>query len=455
MRKFIIVFIYLFPSLLLLARASETMIQKYDWDGIEVVYLKDARYPTYNALIYFADGSLSDRKNELGATNAMFSLLGAGTRRFSQKELSDNLEYYGVSYGGSSTHEASSYAISGLVKNIIPTMKKICHMFADAQFPPQEIRKAKIRAKDSLNSMVTSHSTLARRVFRELSLAKTPFSYPVGGKLRDIRNLKSKVLKKKLEYFNKRVYKKIYLSGPPGVLAIKDIINKECGWRKKQSSFKRSVSYKPKKFHGTKIHLVTVPNANQAHVRVGRVLNKDELHKHELMQLTSSYLGGGFTSKLMREIRVKRGLSYTANAFASEQKDYGRAGVASFTKNSTLGALITVIRDTLASVQKGKFPKEELERARGHLTGGYPFKFEMNAAYLGELIHLDHTGRDYADILKFIDRVKSYSTGDVMAMTKALYSWDKQTIVVVGDKSLLKQLKQFGKVKMHNYKNFL
>ena len=80
-----------------------------------------------------------------------------------------------------------------------------------------------------------------------------------------------------------------------------------------------------------------VPKANQAQIRVGRYLTYDESKKdHELMSLASKYMGGGFTSRLMQELRVKRGLTYSAGAYASTQKTYGRSGISTFTKNNTL-----------------------------------------------------------------------------------------------------------------------
>ena len=67
-------------------------IKKFDWNGLEVTWLQDERLPLYHILIYFADGALSDggageKSNAKAVTNAMFSLLDAGTRRFTQKEI--------------------------------------------------------------------------------------------------------------------------------------------------------------------------------------------------------------------------------------------------------------------------------------------------------------------------------------------------------------------------------
>src|SRR5690606_36952179 len=129
-------------------------------------------------------------------------------------------------------HEYSTYNVSGLFKDMLPSMKKICHLFDDAIFPKEELDKnIKLAVASSLN-MVRSHSALADRIFREVSMGGTPFSLPTDGKIVDVKKLKSAVLKKKLEHFNQQVKKRIYLAGPKGMLDLKKVIEEDCGWKK-------------------------------------------------------------------------------------------------------------------------------------------------------------------------------------------------------------------------------
>ena len=52
----------------------EDSIKKLNWNGVDVVFLEDNRFPTYDILIYFADGALSDGPKELGISNHAFNL---------------------------------------------------------------------------------------------------------------------------------------------------------------------------------------------------------------------------------------------------------------------------------------------------------------------------------------------------------------------------------------------
>ena len=94
MKRILIIGLTLIISSSVFAGNISDRITKLDWDGIEVVWLEDNRFPTYDVIFYFADGALSDGNYLKGETSSMFSMLGNGTRRFSQKDLSDHLEYF-------------------------------------------------------------------------------------------------------------------------------------------------------------------------------------------------------------------------------------------------------------------------------------------------------------------------------------------------------------------------
>ncbi|PIK15328.1 pitrilysin family protein [Halobacteriovorax sp. JY17] len=430
-------------------------IKKLNWNGIEVTWLEDNRFPTYQAMIHFADGSLSDHPKRLGETSMMFDLIDSGTRRYSQKDISDNLEYFGASWGAFVTHESTVFEVSGLAKDMSPTMKKICHLFRDASFTGKEMDKYKRALRNAARSVVNNHSLVASNSFRELSLAGTPYSYPVGGKIKDLNGIHTNDLKRKLSYFNTKVKKKVYITGPESILGLESIIEKDCGWKGAVENYERVLSYEPKKpSKSPEIYLVTVPKANQAQVRLGRFLNEGEFENQELNSLSSEFLGGGFTSKLMREIRVKRGLSYTASAFAGGQRQYGRSVISTFTKVKTVKELLEVVRNVLNDIKNNGIDEAELNKAKGALAGSFPFRFERSSAYLQQLMHLDDIHKSYESLYHFPNVVRAFKEEDVRKNLSSLFSWENQTIVIVGPKSLAKELKEFGKVKVVDYKTF-
>ena len=430
--------------------------EKLNWGGVDVIFVKDDRVPMYQVDFYFSDGALSDQRGKEGETELMFDLLTSGTRRFSQKEINDNLEYYGASYGHHITHEYATYSVGGLKKDIVPTLKQVCHLFSDATFPKNELEKIKKLKVSALKNIANDHGSVADRAFRKLSLANSVYEKPSGGTIKSIKRVSQKDLRKKLQYFKNKVKKRIYIKGHEDIKKIKEILVHDCQFDLKNSTFKRVVKnpYKSN-LSNAGIYLITVPSANQAQVRIGRLLKKEELGNDALMLFTSKFLGGGFTSQLMQAVRVKAGLSYSVSAFAAGQKEYGRSGIMTFTKNETILELLDVIKKTLASVENQQFSQEDFEQNRGFLVGSFPFSFEQSSHFMQSLIQMDHQEKPHEELFDLPSKLEKIKVSDVAKMSGDIFNWGKQTIVVVGPKSLKKKLSALGKVKVIPFKKFL
>ena len=436
--------------------ASEDEIETLNWNGVEVFYLEENQFPVYDLYLYFADGALGDSKAVSGRTEIMFDLLDSGTRRYNQAQISDHLDYYGVSHGAYVTHEYSLYSVSGLAKDIVPGLKKVCHLFDDANYPRRELKNYKRRVRSEFSNLVTNHSALADRVFRAVSLRGTAYGDPTSGTLKSLKGIGRKNLLNRLAEFKTKIKKKIFYTGPRSTLNdVKKIILEDCGfkWDDKQIVNKPK-NHTSKKPYG-KIYFVPIPKGNQAQIRMGTFLEKDDLANTELMALTSGFLGGGFTSKLVQEVRVKRGLTYTVGAFAGAQRDYGRSVISTFTKNNSVYEVLNVIKTELDKIKNGETKKHEVDSTIKYLSGNYLFGFEKKSAYLSNLLHINHRGEDFDRLYKFPEVIRKYKPEDLSRMVKNLFDWNKMTIVVVGNKKILKQLKKLGPVTTLNYRRYL
>jgi zinc protease len=452
LRNFYICLI-LFVSCHTLALASD--VKDMNWDGLEVVWLKDNRLPIYNVAFYFADGALSDGLS--GETAFMFDQLKSGTNRYSHKEISDALDFYGVSTSYSVFHEYSLFRVTGLLKDVLPTMKMVCHLFHDSIFPVSELENQKKSDITGLANLVSSPDDLAERIFRRITMKGTPFADPADGTLKDIKRLKSAQLQGKLEYFKKRVVKRLYISGPDGLEVIRPIVTNECDFNIKSADFERKVSFKTPKSSkkGPWIHFINLPSSNQAQIRIGRVLEKNELVDEDLMKLTDSFMGGSSTSLFNEQIRVNRGLTYGIHVFLAPQKYYGRAGISTFTKDKSVSEVLNVIQELLQMAIKGGYAEEDVRRTQKFLAGNHLLRFENPASYLSQIIYYDHAGIDRNKMRNFPEIVEKYTKEDVAGSVARFFNWDNLHIVILGDKKIEAGLKKNGPVILHDYHSFL
>lgn len=440
------------------ASGIESKIKKLNWNNIEVIYLEDNRFPTYSMNIYFADGALSETNKPKGLTSAAFTLMDSGTKDLKQSDILERLEFLATNISANVTHEYSMISISGLTKDIDEAIPFICKVATEAEYPQDIVDRELTIAKNQISSLGSNHSALISRIVREESLKGSPYSYPVEGKVKDYSSYAPHLMKEQLNYFFNDVKKRIYLTGPKSALKIEKHLVNNCNFKGKPTDFVREIKDVRNIELKPRFVFVPVANANQAQIAIGRIANQDETNKPVLDDITADFLGGGFSAKLMKELRVKRGLTYSAYAYISHQKQYGRIGISTFTKNETVEEAINVIDKTLADLNRTIDPKEFEDTISG-LRGSHPFKFEKNSAFLGALQQLDHLGTDYTPLFNFNEELEKYSMKDVQNRLHKMFNLKQQTIVVLGDKSLEPRLrklaKKYGAFSVVKYQDYL
>ena len=186
-------------------------------------------------------------------------------------------------------------------------------------------------------------------------------------------------------------------------------------------------------------------------------MTEGEFEDFENLQVSSHFLGGGFTSVLMKELRSTRGLTYSAYAYAGRQKDYGRSVISTFTKNESVVELLGVLKDILTKYSNEEVSKEELKTVLNSLKGKYIFQFENPSEFINELLFFDHIGLSHDRIYEFTKNIDKMTTEDLKATIKKIFPVDEIDYVILGDKSLIPTLKKAGykNLKVHNYKSFL
>ncbi len=141
---------------------------------------------------------------------------------------------------------------------------------------------------------------------------------------------------------------------------------------------------------------------------------------------------GGFTSRLTREVREKRGLTYGVYTWLAHYSlaDMLQGSVSS--SNDRIAEALKVIRDQWRKMATGKVSQDELDAAKKYLTGAYPLRFDGNTRIASILagMQLDGMPASYIDTRN--DRINAVTLKDVERVAKRLMKPDNLRIVVVG-----------------------
>ncbi|MGB1088826.1 MAG: M16 family metallopeptidase, partial [Alphaproteobacteria bacterium] len=142
--------------------------------------------------------------------------------------------------------------------------------------------------------------------------------------------------------------------------------------------------------------------------------------------------GGGFGSRLMEEVREKRGLAYSVSTSLSP---FQRAGIffgQVASANDSAGQALDLIRAEMRKIAENGVDDATLNDAKTYLSGAYPLRFSSNAGIAGQMIGLMSQGIPLTYIDERNSLIEAVGQDDIRRVAKRLLRPDALSIVAVG-----------------------
>ena len=142
--------------------------------------------------------------------------------------------------------------------------------------------------------------------------------------------------------------------------------------------------------------------------------------------------GGGFSAKLMEEVREKRGLAYSVYSYIQPYKHTSILSGSVATKNESMAESLDIIRAELKKMADNGPTPDDLDAAKKYLTGSYALRFDTNSKIATQLLGLleEGFGTDYVDTRNKL--VEAITMEDVKRVAKRLLANDGLIVTIVG-----------------------
>jgi len=173
--------------------------------------------------------------------------------------------------------------------------------------------------------------------------------------------------------------------------------------------------------------------ASQAHILIGMpALSRGD---PDFFALTvGNYIlgGGGFVSRISREVREQRGLAYSSYSYFSPMAQAGPYQAGLQTRKDQTDEALAVVRDTIAKFLRDGPTEAELKAAKDNLIGGFPLRIDNNRKILDNLamIAYHQLPLDYLDT--WTAQVSKLTVADIRAAFARKLSMNSMVTVVVG-----------------------
>jgi zinc protease len=146
--------------------------------------------------------------------------------------------------------------------------------------------------------------------------------------------------------------------------------------------------------------------------------------------------GGSFSSRLMTEVREKRGLAYSVGTSLSPLKRAAMMFGQVATRNERVGQSLAIIRGELRRMAEEGVSAEELADAKTYLTGSYPLRFTSNSSIANQLIGIqtENLGIDY--VKRRNGLIEEVTQDDIARVAARLLRADDLVVAIVGRPNL-------------------
>jgi zinc protease len=182
---------------------------------------------------------------------------------------------------------------------------------------------------------------------------------------------------------------------------------------------------------------VSIPfDSQQAHIAMGMTA-VTRSNPDYFALLVGNYVlgGGGFVSRLMSEVREKRGLAYSVFSYFAPGKDAGIFQAGLQTKNDQAVLALEVMSSSIAQFIADGPTQSELDAAKANLINGYPLRIDNNRKLLDNVSSIAWNNLPLDTMEVWTKQVEAVSLEEVKAAFQKYLAMDRMKIVVLGAKN--------------------
>ncbi len=143
--------------------------------------------------------------------------------------------------------------------------------------------------------------------------------------------------------------------------------------------------------------------------------------------------GGGFSSRLMEEVRNKRGLTYgvstSLSSYAKASVMIGSVG----TRADAINQTVQVVRQVMGDFARSGPTQTELDDAKTYLTGSFPMAFASNGGIAAQLGAFQRQGLDVGYVARRNSLINAVTLDDVRRVGRRLFDPTRLTVIVAGN----------------------
>jgi zinc protease len=373
-------------------------------------------------------GSRKDPAAREGLAHLVARGLLLGTSQRTLTAINEELDFMGASLDASCGRDYATLRLRVLKKDLDKGLDLFLESLTQPIFPEEEVHREVEKTLAAIQAAEERPEELAEKTFQRDLFLSSPYGHPVEG----TRASLPRITREAIVQF----YRSYYHPNNSILTVVGDITLEEL----KTKLFPRlthwpvggisEVPFQTGFAKGPKT--VKIERAiTQANIILGHAgVSRKNPDFYALTVMNYILGGGGFSSRLVEEIRNKRGLAYSVASFFDFGKYPGSFQIVLQTKNATAREAISLSLKQMERIRQEMVSEGELEGAKKYLIGSFPMRLDTQAKLANFLTQVEYydLGLDYPE--KYSSLIRAVRREDVLRVAQK-YLHPKNYILVV------------------------
>ena len=400
--------------------------------GARVYFVEDHDLPMLDVSVDFAAGSGFDTAEKSGVAGLTNSLLDLGAEGLSEDDISRNMADIGAQMSGNFEPDRAGMSLRTLSSTAerIQALDILARVLQHPLFPEAVLAREKARLIAGLKEAETKPESIAGKLFNKAVFGTHPYGLRSSGEVDTVE----KIQRADLEAF----YRAHYDAKGAVVAIIGDVTRAEA-----EAIAQKLTAQLPPGGASVLVPPVTMQiqaseqriadPATQSHILIG-VPGMARNDPDYFPLYVGNYIlgGGGFVSRLMEEVREKRGLAYSVYSYFMPMQQPGAYQIGLQTRKDQADEALKLTRTTLREfIAKGPTEKE-LKAAKQNIIGGFPMRIDSNRKILDYLGVIGFYNLPLTYLDDFVGNVDKVTVAQIRDAFRRHVNPDAMATVIVG-----------------------
>ena len=399
-------------------------------NGLRVLTAPLPHAQSVSCFVMLAAGSRYERADNRGIAHFAEHMFFKGTeRRPTSRDLTSTIDGIGGEFNAFTGKEFTGYFVRCAGENRDIALDVLLDMLRHSKFDPEEIEREKGVILEEMNMYNDTPRDRIGTVYEELIFGDNPLGWETLGTKETIRSAERDTF---LDYVGRWYTPDRMVVGVSGMVGddLLPMLEELLG----DMSANGGGSFPPVELDRSPGPHVRVQHkgADQAHLCLGVPSYPVDHPDRYTLQLLSTVLGGGMSSRLFLEVRERRGLAYYVHGTAQSYTDTGTLVAQAGVDITRIDEAIRVMREQFQRIADEPVPEDELEKARSFAKGRFALQTESPQGLIMFGLRrevLEGKAVEPADVLAGLDAV---TVADVHRVAQDLIARDALYFAAIG-----------------------